>query len=481
LTKFEKFEILKELKLREARRSFLAFRRLINQKAKFGWWQCEIAGELQQFFVDMSEGKRPILVITAPPQHGKSIQIIEFIAWLAGKNPDCRTIYSSFSERLGIRANLRLQRIYDSTIYKEIFPNTTLNGSNAVTVSSQSLRNREILEYVGHDGYFRNTTVRGSITGESLDLGVIDDPIKGRTEANSEVVREASWNWFTDDFFSRFSEDAGMLWILTRWHVDDPAGRLIDKFGDGVRLLKYPAIAENDEKNRRKGDPLFPELKSLEFLGERRKMMSQANWEALYQQNPVISEGALFKPDAIRVIDAIPIGCTNWVRGWDLAASVGGAYTAGVLMCKMPDGGYLIADVVRGQLVVDERDRVIKSTAERDGGDVLQSIPTDPGAAGKSQSLYFAKQLAGAKLKFSPESGSKESRADGIASQINIGNVALLRAKWNSPFIEELRLFPYGKYKDQVDGMSRAFGEMLENKSGMAIFDFYKSQYEKNK
>ncbi|MCO1498186.1 hypothetical protein M3M48_09175, partial [Limosilactobacillus reuteri] len=90
---------------------FLAFRKLINPKNKWGWWQEEVAQELQQFFDDLMAGKRPKLVIQAPPQHGKSVQVIDFIAWLAGKNPSLRTIYTSFSERLGVRANLRLQRL----------------------------------------------------------------------------------------------------------------------------------------------------------------------------------------------------------------------------------------------------------------------------------------------------------------------------------------------------------------------------------
>ncbi|MEN2036143.1 terminase family protein, partial [Staphylococcus capitis] len=140
-----------------------------------------------------------------------------------------------------------------------------------------------MIEYVGKGGYFRNTTVRGSITGESLDLGVIDDPIKGRTEANSSTIRDAAWDWFTDDFFTRFSEDAGLLIILTRWHIDDPVGRLMDKMGKGLRVLKYKAIAEEDEQHRKAGEPLFPEHKSLEFLMERKAAMSEGNWLALYQ------------------------------------------------------------------------------------------------------------------------------------------------------------------------------------------------------
>jgi hypothetical protein len=161
-----------------------------------------------------------------------------FIAWAIGHDPELRVIYSSFSDRLGIRANLRLQRALDSKRYQRLFPNTRLNDKHIVTIAERHLRNHEVLEFVGHEGYFRNTTVLGSITGEALDLSVIDDPIKGRAEASSEVTREKTWMWLTDDVFSRFSETAGLIMITTRWHVDDPAGRLIEHFGDRVTIAK---------------------------------------------------------------------------------------------------------------------------------------------------------------------------------------------------------------------------------------------------
>ena len=111
----------------------------------------------------------------------------------------------------------------------------------------------DILEFLNTDGYFRNSTVLGSITGEALDIGVVDDPIKGRVEANSPNIRDKVWMWLTDDVFTRFSEQGALLMIMTRWHVDDPAGRLIDHFGDRVTIARYPAIAEEDEKYRRAG------------------------------------------------------------------------------------------------------------------------------------------------------------------------------------------------------------------------------------
>jgi hypothetical protein len=381
--------LIEARQIEQARRSFWAYRQLMNPKMKRGWWQREIARRLQAFHEDLQAEERPKLVIQAPPQHGKSEMVTDFIAWMAGHNPDLKTIYASFSERLGIRANLRLQRVFDSRKYKLAFPETRINSSNAVTISAQTLRNREIIEFEGHTGYFRNTTVRGSITGESLDLGVIDDPIKGREEAGSQVVRDKTWDWLLDDFLTRFSEHAGMLAILTRWHIDDPIGRLLEHM-PGVKVVSYPAIATEDEEYRKQGEPLLPEHKSLEFLLERKNVMFAPHWEALYQQAPTVAEGELFKPEQIKIIDAIPVDNIRWVRGWDLASTTSGDYTAGVHLGKLPDGRFLIADVQRIRVGPDERDAAIKNTAAADGRKTIISIPQDPGQAGKTQVLYFS-------------------------------------------------------------------------------------------
>jgi predicted phage terminase large subunit-like protein len=456
----EKLALLKEARFRKCRADFLAYRKTINPKIKWGWWQEEIAVKLQEFYDDLIAGKRPKLVIQAPPQHGKSVQIIDFISWVAGKHPELRTIYTSFSERLGIRANLRLQRLYDSVVYQEIFPRTRINKSGPMGPSGQYLRNREILEYVDSEGFFRNTTVRGSITGESLDLGVIDDPIRGRSDANSETIRDAAWDWFTDDFFTRFSEEAGLLAILTRWHIDDPIGRLIERYPD-VKVLSYAAIAEVDEPHRKKGEALFPEHKSIEFLREREKIMDSGNWLALYQQRPTAAEGELFKPDQIQVIDALPYGHIQWVRGWDLASTTDGDFTAGGKLGRLPDGRFVIGGMVRLRVGPDERDAAMVNTASQDGVSTKISIPQDPGQAGKTQVLYLTRELVGYPVTTSPESGDKVTRAEPFAAQVNVGNVVMLRGSWNNALIDEMRMFPNGSFDDQIDSLSRAFSHLI--------------------
>lgn len=455
--------ILEQLAIHQARESFWAYRLYMRPLMKRGWFQHDLALQLQQFYLDMKAGLRPKLVLEAPPQHGKSDTVIDFVAWVAGKEGEWSTIYASFSDRLGVRANLRTQRAMDSDKYKKVFDTRLASGSEGTYT-----RNRDLLEYVDTRGSFRNTTVMGSVTGESLDLGVIDDPIKGRKEANSPTVRNSTWNWLMDDFFTRFAEHAGLLIILTRWHLDDPVGRLLES-DPTVKVLRYPAIAEKDElgrdgKMRRlKGEPLFAELKSLAFLLIRKGLMTIASWMAIYQQSPIVTGGELFPVDNFVLVDRLPAGAKikRSVRYWDKAGTKdGGAYTAGVLMHELVDGRWFIADVKRGQLRSFDRETLILATARNDGTDVSVYVEQEPGSGGKESAERSVAMLAGFKAYMDKVTGDKVTRADPYAAQVQGGNILLQAAAWNKKFLDEHEFFPNGPYKDQVDAAGGAFAKL---------------------
>jgi hypothetical protein len=183
----------------------------------WGWWTLDMAEQLQQFYEDLRSGRRPKLAPMVPPQHGKSSIATEFIAWVAGRNPDLKTIFASYSDELGIRTNLAIQRLMKDPRYAAAFARTQIGLSGWQC-------NKHSIEYAHHAGSFHNTTVPGAVTGLQLDLGVVDDPVKGRQEVNSRLNRDRIWNWFTDDFLTRFAAYAALLMIMTRWHVDDPVG-----------------------------------------------------------------------------------------------------------------------------------------------------------------------------------------------------------------------------------------------------------------
>ena len=452
-----------------ARKSYWVFRQLMHPKLIHGWWQKEVAAHLQRFYEQYKRNERPKMLLQSPPQHGKSEQIVDFVAWAAGQDPEDRVIYASFSDRLGVRANLRLQRIYDSRVYRQIFPNTRISLDNVVTRAGRRLRNREIIEYIGTaEGYFRNTTVGGPVTGEGLDIGVIDDPLKGRAEASSPTIRDKTWDWFTDDFLTRFSDKGALLCIMTRWHLDDPGGRMITTFPN-LTHLRYPALAERDERRRNKGEPLFPELKSLEFLESQRSSMTQAGWESVFQQNPIVVGGGIFPVDKFRVVsqkDApVQADIRQSVRYWDKAGThEDGAYTAGVLMHQLKDGRFYIEHVYRKQVEAWDRERDMKRIAEMDNSDgrrVQIWVEQEPGSGGKESAQRSVVNLAGFEIFRDRVRGNKEFRAEPYAAQVQGGNVMLLAGKWNQDFLDEHEAFPNGKYKDQVDAATGAFSRLV--------------------
>ena len=470
ITNRKKLELIKENSIRNARKDFLVFRKLINPKDKWGWWQAEVAQELQQFFNDLMAGKRPKLVIQAPPQHGKSVQVIDFIAWLAGKNPNLRTIYTSFSERLGVRANLRLQRLYDSKIYQEIFPETKIGSKGSL--GSDSIRNREILEYCDHTGYFRNTTVGGSITGEGLDLGVIDDPLKGRKEANSITIRDGVWDWFTDDFFTRFSEDAALLCILTRWHIDDPIGRLIEKYPD-VKVLSYPAIAMQDEKHRKEGEALFPEHKSVEFLLERKQLMDATSWLSLYQQTPIIVGGDIIRGEWFVRYDILPAIKYRKIYA-DTAQKTKEQNDYSVFECwgYGEDSKIYLLDLIRSKWEAPElKERAIsfwnKHKAVEGLGALREMVIEDKASGtGLIQSIKHDGKIP---VKAQQRNIDKLTRVQDVTPYIKSGYVNVpSNAAYINDFIAECEAFTADNahdHDDQIDPMCDAINDMLSHKN----------------
>jgi phage terminase large subunit-like protein len=355
-----------------ARDSFACYRRLIHPGMKWGWWLAELADHLQVFGNDLLAGYGPKLAIMAPPQHGKSLAATDFISWLAGRDPNLKTIFASYNEELGVRTNLDIQRTIQSPQYKAAFSRTMIGSSGWQC-------NANLIEFSQSDGSFRNTTVMSGVTGFGLNLGVIDDPVKGRAEASSKLMRDRTWAWFLDDFFTRFAAKSALLMIMTRWHTDGLLGRALEKFHD-VRVLKYPAIAEISRDGRTKnwtdrrelGEPLFPEFKPHEFLLERKSALTDASWESLYQQDPYVVGGGELPIEKLRVL-------TIWDRskvvqsvryfdkaGTDAAEGPASAYTAGCLMHRLSDKTYVIEDMARGQWGALEREQRIKALAVAD-------------------------------------------------------------------------------------------------------------------
>lgn len=470
--------VLESIAAEQARRNFWAFRQFMDPGMILGWWQRDAACHLQQFAEDLAAGKRPRLVIQAPPQHGKSETVVDFIAWLSGCNPSVRTIYASFSERLGIRANMRLQRSLETDRFQKAFPALRLNSANALNPAlGPALRNREILEFVDCRGYFRNVTVGGSVTGESLDLAVLDDPVKGREDANSQLIRDKVWSWLTDDFLTRFSSKAGLLIIMTRWHVDDPVARLLAT-DPNVKVLSYPAIADEDEHrgasdrlNRKAGEALFPELKPLEFLEAQRLTMDPGSWEALYQQRPTVSGGNLFR------IDDFKRHRHGEARAYkrrtifaDTAQKTGERHDYSVFQCWGigKDGLLYLIDQARGKFEAPELEKVARAFWKKhketpgEGLGSLTALKVEDKTSGTGLVQQLARGTDGIPIRPIKRSTDKYSRALDALPSIAAGLVSIpADAPFTKDLLSELAAFPAGIHDDQIDPLLDAVSDLL--------------------
>ncbi|CAH2603196.1 Phage terminase large subunit [Rhodovastum atsumiense] len=321
-------------------------------------------------------------------------------------------------------------------------------------------------------GQYLAAGVGSAITGFRADVIVIDDPVTSREEADSATLREKAWQWWLNDVRTRLRPGGRVALVMTRWHEDDLAGRLLLHQPDDWRVVRLPALAEADDPlGRVPGAPLWGD-DGYGYAAELKRVRAEYEasgdmraWWALYQQEPRAPEGMLFKVERLQLLDMVPEGA-RVVRAWDLAATAEGAgrdpdWTVGVKLARLGDGRFAVLDVVRGRGGPDAVEAAILGTAGQDGQGVTVGLPQDPGQAGKWAAQYLVRRLAGFSVAVTPETGGKETRAGPLAAQVNAGNVVLQRAAWNRPLMEELRDFPSGRHDDQVDALSRAFGMLL--------------------
>jgi predicted phage terminase large subunit-like protein len=420
-----------------------------------------IAEKLQQ----IQHGTCKRLIVMMPPRHGKSQFISQFFPpWYLIRNPHNRVILASYEADFAANWGRKS---------REVMERFGPGFGVKIRAESSAAQRWEIAK---HDGGMMTAGVRGPITGKGMDLGIIDDPVKNDEEAASETYREKVWDWYLSTFSTRLHKGGAIICIMTRWHEDDLVGRLLkaqESGGDKWDIINLPALAEKAESNplfrRKRGDALCPDLIPLKMLESARKRMGDYWWGSLYQQRPFPKGGGYFKRSAVEIIDA-PMPNSVRVRAWDLAASKDGKRTAGVKLARSIDGEFVVEDVVMGKWEPAERDRMISQTAQMDGREVPVRLEQEGGSGGIAQIHAIVRRLAGFNVEGIRVTGSKEIRADAVASQCNVGNLKIVRGNWNDSFLSELEAFPTGAYLDQVDALSLGFGFISTKGMGAGIY-----------
>jgi len=255
-------------------------------------WHHEILAKKLEA-VERGEVKR--LMVMMPPRYGKSELVsIRFPAWFLGKNPQKDIITTSYNAELAVEFGGKTRDIIADPIFSVIFP-------EGVTLKEDEQAKGRWRTNKG--GSYTSAGIGGPITGRGAHILLIDDPIKNREEAESKLIRDKHWDWYRSTAYTRLEKEAAIVLVLTRWHLDDLAGRLLkeeEEGGEKWEVVKFPAIAIEDEECRKEGEPLWPEKYSLESLKQTKKTVGIYNWSSLYQQEALISENQEFKIEFIK-------------------------------------------------------------------------------------------------------------------------------------------------------------------------------------
>jgi predicted phage terminase large subunit-like protein len=426
--------------------------------ASNGTWTCPPhLTLLNTKLLQLAAGHIRRLKVSMPPRHGKSELCSKYFpAWYLGNFPDRRIILSSYSDEFAEEWGRRSKDIV-AEHGKPIFG---IELNPATTAAAR-------WELKGRSGGMVTAGVSGgAVTGKGAHLFVIDDPIKNAEEAASQTMRDKTWEWFQGTMYSRLEPGGVILLIMTRWHEDDIAGRLDEmqkSGGEKWETLNLPAIAEErDILGRSPGDALWPERYKIEDLRGIEQTIGPYFFAAQFQGRPRPKEGGMFKEIWVKnnVISRVPEYVTKRVRFWDKASTQDkGDWTAGCRMSRYGDIFY-VEHMARVQKLSGGRDLFIKDMALHDllsTGYCVIRTEQEPGGAGKDAGHAFVSMLKQYDVACRNISGDKEMRARPFASQLEVGNVKFVDGPWLKPFIEELIVFPKGKYDDQVDACSGAY------------------------
>jgi hypothetical protein len=261
---------------------------------------------LSQKIVGVATGQIPRLIVTMPPRHGKSELISKYTpAWFLGAFPDKKVMLASYADTFAAQWGRKSRDLLE-----EFGPKVFGVSINQESKSGAHWEVGRRKDGKKAEGVMVTAGVGGGLTGKGAHLLIIDDPVKNSEEAQSETTRQAHHDWWKSTARTRLQKGAGVILVMTRWHEDDLAGRLIaDELegGDQWEVLNLPAICEveNDLIGRSAGEPLWPEMFDLESLEQTKRAMGNYWFSSMYQQRPAPADGMLFKRQNFRYYEKL--------------------------------------------------------------------------------------------------------------------------------------------------------------------------------
>jgi len=437
------------------RKRLLPFVERFNHDYQAGWVHKDICKRLEVFSRDVAEKKSPRLMLFMPPRHGKStLASVAFPAWHLGRNPEHEFISCSYSGSLAMAFSRKVRGLLREEGYKSAFK---------TRLDPQSQSAEAWLTTTG--GGYVAAGVGGGITGKGAHILVIDDPVKNRDDAESSNARESTWDWYTSTAYTRLAPGGGVLVILTRWHDDDLAGRLLKAAADNGEqweVVNYPARAEVDEEFRKTGEALHAERYDEAALARIEKAVGPRDWSALYQQNPVADDGEYFTRDMLNYYnrDDVDHDRMKFYCAWDLAIGKNDRndYTVGIVVGVDEQDQLYVVDMVRGRFdgfeiverILDLYEMWKPSIIGIEKGHIEMALGPFLEKRVRERGLYEAyfKDLKTGRR-------DKEARARAIQGRMQQGMVFLPKEEnFTGPLVAELLRFPNGVHDDQVDALS---------------------------
>ncbi|HHR5847872.1 TPA: phage terminase large subunit [Providencia alcalifaciens] len=450
-----------EIEREIARRSLHEFIQYINPEYIMSHFSQTVCDALDRFIVKMMNGERPVIILGAPPQHGKSDIVSRYLpAYIFGKYPDLRIAGLSYGKDLASDMNRDVQRIMMSDEYAVLFPLSCLNSKRVVTIEVEAKRNSETFEIVGRKGTYISQGVGGPLTGKKVDLGIIDDPIKNAKEALSPTTKQSVWNWYVSTFKTRLSKNSGEIIMATRWATDDLSGRVIENNKKAI-VLEFPAI--NDD-----GEALVPELHPIDKLLETKAILGDYFWSAMYQQKPKPGDGQIFHEEFARYYlpKDLPESFDEIIHSWDMTFkdSDGTDYVVGQVWGKKGANAYLLYQI-RKRMSFTETLKAVKLLVEKYPQARRKLVEDKANGPAVIDSL---KSIISGLIPIEPD-GSKIARAHACTAEWEAGNVWLPNkaiAPWITETVDEITTFPFAGNDDTVDAMTQALRYLFQKKKG---------------
>ncbi len=416
--------------------------------------------------VERGEIKR--LMLFCPPRTGKTELLMRFIAWYLGRNPDREVLYASYGADLAWEKSAEIRRIVASDEYALLWPGVRLDPQ------SRSVQRWRI---AGRRGVVQAAGVGGSFTGKGGHLIVADDLVKNRAEADSLRYREATWSFFTSTMRTRLEPGGAIVLVMTRWHEDDVAGRLLRLADDQAEadqwtVVKLPALAKPfdsaqgaDPLGRAPGEALDPGRYDEGALKQIRATIGSRDWAALFDQEPRVDEGNVFKRPWLKRVPVQP-RLVRAVVAWDTAyeSKEQNDFSAAVLVGQGEDGRYYVLPLVHERLEFPELVRAAKG--------VMQRFPEATHIIeGKATGKSVRQQLRaeGIPLIEVEPAGDKVARAYAVTRFFEADLVSLVEGRGVDALEHELLAFPTGAHDDQVDALVYALSRVAGRGSGIWI------------